>query len=299
MAEYSLLEQGQVGGAKRLLYDQAAQRVASNDPSRDVVDTQTSQHTVYLALMNYNYWAQELTFQERLNKRFGGDEAHCEYWFSDQSHFPRIAVTSIRGDYRPRRSSLFNPLCFPERLYQWVWKGPTVGDGVACKVRNFTNPYYKYYGLQLTPNEIDRLFMFSFEQDGKPFNMLGNIRCWNKYIYRKTTGTKWYCAELAHAGFQSAGIYDRLVASGHVDETFVNRDPGSVTPALLYEHLCAPGKEIVTLTHNHILGETLADKHFNGSPPLYEELDNANTSGSSLKIVRTSRRKPSKKGKRR
>ena len=291
------MEEGQAGGTKRLLYDQAVQRVATNDPSRDIVNTYNTQHTVFLTFMNYNNWPRPLTFNERLSQKYGGDEAHSEFWFSEQSDFPRIAVSSMRGSYRPSRFASYNPLSWIDRIHQWVWTGPTVGDGVFCRVRDFTNPHYKYYGLPLTPNEIDRLFMFSFEQDGKPFNLAGNLRCWNKHTYKRTSGQKWYCAELMYQGLKKSGVLNRLLTEGRIDAEFASRNPGSVTPAMLYENLCAPGKNVVMLTDNQVLGQTLADQHFNG--PINPTPVDANTSESSLNIVRTSRRKPSRKGKRR
>lgn len=281
-----------MGNPKRLLYDQAAQRVAQNDPARDVVDTNDS---VFLTFMRYSNWPTALNFKERLSQKYGGDEAHCELWFSNQSAFPCIAVSSMLGDYRPSRFASYNPLSWMDRVYQWAWTGRTVGDGVFCKTRDFSNPRYKYYGLALTPNETDRLFMFSFEQEGKPFNLSGNMRCWNKYTYKRSTGDAWFCAELLFSALKHANVLDRLVSYGYIDAEFANRDPGSVTPAMLYENLCAPDKNIISITDNQVLSQKLADKHFNiGQEPM-----KANPSEPSLKIVRSSRRKPSKKGKRR
>ena len=273
MANYSMLEEGfgdSIAASKRKLYEQAAARVARNDPSRDVVDPDSLQSSVYIALMDYTHWPQELGRFEKLSQTHAGNQAHVEWWFSKESPFNQIAVSSVQGSYAPPPKWMTKwyakPFWLANRFYHWAWKGRTKDDGTFARMREFTNPFYKYYRIPLSPNEMDRLYMFSYEQDGKPFNWIGSARSWSKRLYRKTTGTKWFCSELWHSGFKYSGVLDRLAATGRIDPEFANINSGLATPTKIYDNICAPDKGIVIVTDNQTLGERRAEMHFTGPP---------------------------------
>lgn len=211
--------------------------------------------------MDYRKWPGELGTFQKLSQTHAGNKAHVEGWFSQQSPFNKLAFSSIESKIAPAPSWMMSrwmaPIWLANRAYHWAWKGPANKDedGTFLKYRDFTNEHYVFWRLPMTANEIDRAFVFVYEQQGKRFNWWGSARSWSRRFYRTSNHSKWFCSELFDAAMKVSGTYERLCREGKLSREFVTRDSGNTTPTMIFDNLCAPTANIVFASDNQVLGE--------------------------------------------
>ena len=155
----------------------------------------------------------EFTRWERFNMHFGGPVAHAECWFTEGAD-ERIACSSVSS-----RGVFFIP-------------------------RDFNNPKkpYTFYDLYLSEMEYDKLLVFFYKQDGKPFNNEGMLRSWLYLSWcRQTDETQWFCSELLFAGLSDVGIFERIQSQDPEFNAFVKLNPGAVSPTFLHHYLVESG----------------------------------------------------------
>ena len=269
--DVSLLEKGfgqdPASQNKKLLYDAARDRLDrfQTDPQRNICNPNDMRTSIFLGFMDYNNWPENLGFFQRLSQSHAGNKAHIEGWFSQESPFNKLAWSSIEGNLSPvptwMRGRIASPLRWMNRAYHWMLK-PKQNDGTFLKYRAFSNEYYMFHRLPMTANEIDRLYMFVYEHQNKPFNWWGSARSWSTKLYRRSNFASFFCSEFMDAGLRASGIYDRLQREGRLSKEFVNRDSGLATPTLLYENLCSVQAGIVYATDNQVFGAQRTQEYF-------------------------------------
>jgi hypothetical protein len=166
----------------------------------------------------------EFTGWERFNQGCGGPVAHVEIWFPQDTH-DMVACSAVS-----RR-------------------------GVFFMARKFASPKkpYTFYDLAMSEKEQDELFIFLYEQDGKPFNWSGMMSSWlYEWFTRATDEQQWFCSELIFAGLSHIGLFERIAGGEPEFVAFTRTNPGAITPTCLYERML--GANMLKQTFHQHLG---------------------------------------------